>query len=147
MMTREEKERAVEILRRRYAEQWGAVAVIEGRLVEYFDGLVSEPELHSGWELLCAVKFLRLLRTYEFDHQKVRRVIRLREGEWCQDSNGFWKHVKGGIAQPGTSGQKVYRWEPFQIFVLSSVFGFKAWFDTGLTTADKQELLPTEKVG
>ena len=81
-MTREEKDKAVEILRERLAVQREEIARIEPRLLEYFEGLVSQPSVHSGWEILCAVKFLRLKRTYQFNHKKVRQVIRLREGEW-----------------------------------------------------------------
>lgn len=152
-MTRDEKEQAVEILRRRYLEQRSEVDGIDVRLAEYFEGMWREPELHGGWEVLCAVKFLRLLRTYDFNRKKVRQVIRLREGEWEETGGGpsrnggrMWKYVGGGLACPGTSRPQVYRWEPFQVFVLASVFGFRTWIDTQLTTADRQSLLPTECV-
>jgi phage terminase large subunit-like protein len=146
-MTREEKDKAVEILRERLAVQREEIARIEPRLLEYFEGLVSQPSVHSGWEILCAVKFLRLKRTYQFNHKKVRQVIRLREGEWQQDKDGRWRYIRGGIAQPGTQRPTVYRWEPFQIFVLASVFGFQGWIDTQMTETDKTTLLDTEKVG
>lgn len=144
-MTREEKEQAVEILRRRFLELRYEVAGIDERLSEYFDGMWRDPELHGGWEVLCAVKFLRLLRTYDFNRKKVRQVIRLREGEW-EEVGKMWKHVGGGLDCPGTSAAQVYRWEPFQVFVLASVFGFRTWIDTQLTTSDRQQLLPTECV-
>lgn len=162
-MTREEKEQAVSILCRRYPEQRYDLAAIDGRLVTYFENICDHPELHNGWEVLCGVKFLRLLRTYEFNTKKVRQVVRLREGEWIpsrtegtektegtegsrSEIGATWKYVGGGLACPGTSGAQVYRWEPFQVFVLASVFGFRTWIDTQLTTADRQSLLPTERV-
>ena len=145
-MTQEEKQQAHDILCRRYDETARkAVSAIEPRLKEYFDGLQAEPDAHNGYEILCGVKFLRLLRTYEFNERKVRQVIRLREGEWQQDSRGRWQHISGGIQCPGTDTAHVYRWQPFQIFVLASVFGFYTWFDTEVRAIDKPELLPTER--
>lgn len=145
-MNEQEKQQAVDILGRRLKNQRQTVAGIEPRLEEYFIDLWANPNDHNGYEILCAVKFLRLLRTYEFNHKKVRQVIRLREGEWQQDRQGTWRHVRGGISQPGTSGPMVYRWQPFQVFVLASVFGFRAWIDTQLMQGDKAELLPTERI-
>ena len=145
-MTQEEKQQAHDILCKRYDETaQKAVAAIEPRLKEYFDGLQAEPEAHNGYEILCGVKFLRLLRTYEFNERKVRQVVRLREGEWKQDSRGRWIHVSGGILCPGTDTAHVYRWQPFQVFVLASVFGFQAWFNTEVQAIDKPNLLPTER--
>ena len=145
-MTKEQKTYAVSILSNHYEKQQKDVEKIDTRLCDYFNDMISHPEKHNAYEILCAVKFLRLLRTYEFNTKKVKQVIRLREGEWTQDAHGMWHHVKGGIACPGTTGASVYRWEPFQVFVLASVFGFQTWVDTKLTTDDRQTLLPTEKV-
>lgn len=144
-MTREQKQQAVSILHEHYEKQLKDVFMIDERLCEYFRNLIWHADKHNAYEILCAIKFLRLLRTYEFNTKKVKQVIRLREGEWKRD-NGVWKHVKGGIACPGTNGAKVYRWEPFQVFVIASVFGFHTWVDTQLTTEDRQTLLPTEKI-
>ena len=145
-MTQEEKQIAHDILCKRYDETARkAVAAIETRLSDYFDGLIAEPDMHNGYEILCAVKFLRLLRTYEFNERKVRQVVRLREGEWKQDSRGRWQHVRGGIQCPGTDTAHVYRWQPFQVFVLASVFGFYTWFDTEVRAIDKPTLLLTER--
>lgn len=145
-MTNEDKRNAVNILARRYSESVAGLLSIDARLKDYFDGMLIHPELHNGYEILCAIKFLRLLRTYEFNHKKVRQVIRLREGEWKQQPDGTWQHVKGGIACPGTTGETVYRWEPFQVFVLASVFGFRCWVDTQVTVNERQTLLDTERV-
>lgn len=145
-MTREQKQQAVNILHEHYEKQLKDVFMIDERLCEYFRNLIGHSDKHNAYEILCAIKFLRLLRTYEFNAKKVKQVIRLREGEWKKDSQGMWRHVKGGIACPGTGGAMVYRWEPFQVFVIASVFGFQAWVDTQLTTEDRQTLLPSEKV-
>jgi len=140
-MTIEDKQKAIEIVRKHLKDQRLQLAEIDKRLVQYFDGLINEPQYHNCYEILGGVKFLRLLRTYDFNHKKVRQVIRLREGEWKDG-----KYISGGIPQPGTNGTKVYMWQPFQIMVLASVFGFRTWIDTQLTAEDKDELLPTEKI-
>lgn len=154
-MTEEQqkKAQAIEILRRRYAEQREQVAAIEERMTEYYDDLCEHSSAipddpndhHNYYELLGAIRFLRLLRTYDFDYDMVRKVIRLREGQWQKVGNQ-WQHVGGGLKQPGTTGAQVYRWQPFQVYVLANVFGPHAWIDTELTTDDRAELLPTEKI-
>ena len=121
------------------------LADVDARLSEYFIGLADHPEEHNGYEILCGVKFLRLMRTYTYDTERVQTIISLREGEWQQDERGRWKWVKGGIRCPGTDTSHVYRWQPFQVFVLASVFGFKAWFNTEVRAIDKASLLPTER--
>lgn len=146
MMTKEDKQKAHQLLARRYKEVSKAVTAIEPRLGDYFDGLIAEPDIHNGYELLCAVKFLRLLRTYEFNERKVRQVLRLREGEWRINGKGRWQYVSGGIKQPLTSGDAVLRWEPFQVFVLASIYGPHAWIDTQLTEDDRDKLLLTERI-
>jgi phage terminase large subunit-like protein len=75
----------------------------------------------------------------------VQQIIKLREGEWTQDERGRWYHVRGGIKCPGTDTAHVYRWQPFQVFVLASVFGFHTWFNTEVKAIDKPELLVTER--
>jgi len=145
-MTQEEKKQAHGILIRRLDEMaMQALDAIDKRLYDYYIGLMYNPELHNGYEILCAVKFLRLLRTYEFNERRVQQIIKLREGEWQQDERGRWHHVRGGIKCPGTDTAHVYRWQPFQVFVLASVFGFHTWFDTGVQAIDKSELLLTER--
>ena len=145
-MTPEEKDKAHEILCKRLDEDVRrALKAIDPRLLDYFEGMEREPELHNGYEILCAVKFLRLLRTYEFNERRVQQIIQLREGEWRQDERGRWHHVRGGIKCPGTDTAHVYRWQPFQVFVLASVFGFHTWFNTEVQAIDKPELLPTER--
>ncbi len=146
-MTPEQKKQAHEILCRRFGDDTvqRACYAIDDRLGQYFDDICKAPDLHNGYEILCAVKFLRLLRTYEFNERKVQQIIYMREGEWRQDNNGRWQHVRGGIKCPGTDTAHVYRWQPFQVFVLASVFGFHTWFNTEVNAIDKPELLLTER--
>ena len=136
-MTPTEKQQSLDILTRRYGEQKAQVTAIDTRLAEYFDGLIAEPQYHNGDELLCAVKLLRLMRTYEVDAEEVQRTLHVFEGDWQLDRNGIWKHLGGGVKQPGRQGAEVYRFEPFQVFVFTAVYGIKAWIDTELTTDDR----------
>ena len=136
-MTQEDKKRALRLLHNRFCELHEQVEEIEPRLADYFlslqnNKLISDKweDAHNGYEILCGLRFLRLLKTYEFNYKKVRQVIRLREGEWEETKDGRWLHKRGGIACPGTQGATVYRWEPFQVFVLASVFGFQSWINT-----------------
>lgn len=150
----QKKEAAIDILRRRYEEQRDQVGAIEPRLADYFTWMLShvsavekdENDLVNYYELLGAVKFLRLLRTYSFNHSKFRRIIRLREGKWEPDQDGIMRHVSGGIECPGTNGPQYYRWEPFQVFILATVFGFEALVNTSIKGDVKPKLLSTEQV-
>ena len=151
-MTPDEKGQAYEILHERLGEyishnvrMQDVLKSIDRRLCQYFEDIDVYPMMHNGYEILCAVKFLRLLRTYEFNERKVQQIIKLREGEWTQDERGRWKHVRGGIKCPGTDTAHVYRWQPFQVFVLASVFGFHTWFNTEVKAIDKPSLLLTER--
>ena len=145
-MKQEEKEQAHKILVHHLTNGMKmALKAIDPRLQTYFDDIAENPSLHNGYEILGAVKFLRMLKTYEFNEKKVQQIIQLREGEWMQDERGRWRHVRGGIKCPGTDTAHVYRWQPFQVFVLASVFGFHTWFDTKVQAIDKPELLPTER--
>jgi hypothetical protein len=136
-MTPQDKQIALDILRRRTEEQRGQLASVDSRLVEYYDGLITEPNYHNGYELLCAVKLLRLMRTFEVDADEVQRTLHVFEGDWQLDRNGIWQHLGGGVKQPGRQGAEVYRFEPFQVFVFTAVYGIKGWIDTELTTDDR----------
>lgn len=146
------KQRAIEVLRKRMDGKQQQVEDIDFRLWQYFqdisDHVSNVPEDENDWhnifEVLCAVKFLRMLDTYPFNRKKVQTVIRLREGEWRRDGKS-WRHVSGGLRCPGTSGAQYYRWQPFQVFVLASVFGFMNWVNTEIEAGTKPELLPTER--
>lgn len=145
-MTKEEKQQAADILGTHYLEQWPQLTAIDSRLCDYVNMMRLYPEDHNGYEILGAVRFLRHLRTYEFNHRKVRQVIKLREGTWKETANGMWQHLSGGLKQPLTQGDAVLRWEPFQIATLAYIFGPQAWIDTELTADDRQTLLPTERI-
>lgn len=147
------KQRALALLRHRYEGKADMLAGIDPRLRDYFDDLVTNSsaetddpdDWHNIYEVLGAAKFLRMMDAYTFNTRKVQTVIRLREGDWEQDADGRWRHLGGGLLCPGTNGAKVYRWQPFQVFVLASVFGFYSWVDTQVLAVDKPELLPTER--
>ena len=148
------KQRDIDLLRRRYTpEVRKELSSIDYRLAEYFDDLTTnvsvvfgdENDRHNRYELLCAAKFLRLYQTYNFNKKFVRFVIRFREGVWTRRGK-MWQYQSGGLKLPSTAGAKVYRWQPFQIFVLASVFGFQTWFNTHVDADTKPDLLPSERV-
>jgi phage terminase large subunit-like protein len=144
---------AIDLLKTRYEGKADTLKDIDPRLDEYFSDLIahsnadpdSADDHHNVYELLGAAKFLRMLDTYNFNTKKVQTVIRLREGEWRREGRR-WRHVSGGLKCPGTSGAQVYRWQPFQVFVLASVYGFYSWVDTRVSADERAELLPTERV-
>ena len=128
-MTKEEKQRAHTLLAERFDDQQLSVFRIEERLGLYYQDLTKEPEYHNAYEMLGALKFLRLLNTYEQDIETFRDVIYKYEGIWEQ-RDGIWHHVEGGLKHPGTTGPRYYRLQPFQVFVLASMFLFKVWINT-----------------
>lgn len=152
--SQKKKQLAIDVLRRRYAEQKEQVAAIEPRLASYIDDICEHSgvelgnnnDWHNYYEILSAIKFLRLLRTYQFNTKMVLFVLKMFEGEWKNDGNG-WRHVSGGIKQPGTEAPTVYRWEDFQVFIFANIFGFYADVDTKLTAEDRTTLLKTERMG
>lgn len=143
-MTQEEKQQAHGLLAERFNEQQLSVFRIEERLGMYMQGLVNNPDHHNAYEILGALKFLRMLRTYEQDIKTFRDVIYKYEGVWEQ-RDGIWHHVEGGLKHPGTTGPTYYRLQPFQVFVLASMFLLKAHINTE-AEAGSRELLPTEYV-
>ena len=145
-MTQEEKQQAHALLSWRLTEQHQQVTDIEPRLAAYLDDLTEHPEAHNGNELLGAIKFLRLLRTYETDIETFRDVVYKYEGIWQQTDGGMWRHIEGGLKHPGTTGPTYYRLQPFQVFVLAAMFCLKAWVNTE-NEAGSRELLPTERIG
>jgi phage terminase large subunit-like protein len=91
--------------------------------------VATEDRHHNAYEILGALKFLRLLNTYEQDIETFRDVIYKYEGIWEQ-RDGIWHHVEGGLKHPGTTGPRYYRLQPFQVFVLASMFLLKVWINT-----------------
>ena len=141
-MTKDDKKQAHGLLAARFDEQQLMVFRIEERLWLYLQGLIDEPDTHNAYEILGAVKFLRLLRTYEQDIGTFRDVVYKYEGIWEQ-RDGLWHHVEGGLKHPCTTGPTYYRLQPFQVFVLASMFLFKGWINTEAEEWTR-ELLPTE---
>jgi hypothetical protein len=95
-MTQEEKQRAHGLLAERFDDQQLSVFRIEERLGLYYQDLTKEPDYHNAYEILGALKFLRLLNTYEQDIETFRDVIYKYEGIWEQ-RDGIWHHVEGGL--------------------------------------------------
>ncbi len=147
------KQTALDMLKVQVSMQAGQLAEIDSRLLEYYQDLCDhsgvepddENDWHNVYELLSVLKLLRILRSYPIDVDKVRQVIRLREGEW-KKKDGIWKYQKGGLLLPGTRGATHYRWMPFQVYVLAAMYGAKAWVDTEVPNGSR-ELLPTERNG
>ena len=146
------KQDSIDLLAKRYRGMERRTEEIDARLRMYFEDLLEHSsareddpdDRHCANELLGAAKFLRLLDTYNFNTRKVQTVIRLREGEWRQDGK-TWRHISGGLKCPGISGGQVYRWAPFQVFCLASIYGFYAWVNTQVEAGTKPELLRTER--
>lgn len=123
------------------------------RLALYYEDLCEhsgvadddENDHHNVYELLAALKLLRLMQKYEHDIAKARMVIRLREGSWHQEG-GMWVHDSGGLLVPGSRGATYYRWMNFQIFVHVAIYGLKAWVDTEVPIGTRP-MLPTEREG
>lgn len=147
------KQESIERLRVRTAQQRGQLEAIEPRLLEYYQHLCEhsgtelgdENDLHNVNELLCALRLLRLLRTYPVNQEKINEEIFADEGEWQRDAEGYWTHIRGGLGQPGRMGNEVYRCEPFQIFMLTAIYGPMAWIGTGNYEGDRR-LTDTERV-
>lgn len=148
-----QKQEAIDCLRRRLTDDVRQrLRDVDERLLGYIDGVArdvsvifgDENDRHSMWEVLCAAKFIRMFTTYHFNVKKVQFYIALREGQWERRGKA-WRYISGGLRLPSTSGAKVYRWQPFQVFVLACVFGFYAWVDTHVEAGTKDEMLDTER--
>ena len=149
-MTQEDKKKALRLFHNRFAEQYDELMDIEPRLVDYFidlqnnSGLLDTmPDHHNAYEILGALKFLRLLRTYKTDIETFRDVIYKYEGIWEQ-RDGIWHHIEGGLRHPGNTGPTYYRLQPFQVFVLASMFLLKVWINTE-SEGGTRDMLPTER--
>ena len=148
----QKKQEAIDLLAKRYRGMEQRTEDIDLRLRLYFEDLLEHSsakeddagDWHGIYELLGAAKFLRMLDTYNFNTRKVQTVIRLREGEWVPVGKA-WKHLSGGLRCPGMGGGQVYRWEPFQVFILASIYGFYTWINTQVESGTKSELLRTER--
>ena len=143
-MIKEQKTKAMAMLGEAYDQMWPELNSIEPRLRDYIYDVATFETAHNGYEVLGALKFMRLLRTYDTDIETFRDVIYKYEGRWEKTSDG-WHHMEGGLRHPGTTGPMHYRLQPFQVFVLASMFLLKAWINTE-AEADSRQMLPTERV-
>ena len=149
------KQRAIAILSEKLASEEALcrLSKIDDRVLSYFEDLRDhsgvelgdENDWHNLWEILGAIKFLRILETYPFDYERVRRIIYMREGDWHKEGKK-WVHDGGGLKVPSTRGSQVFRWLPYQTLILASIFGPHAWIDTQVENGTR-DLLPTEREG
>ena len=143
-MTQEEKVKAYDLLVSKTQEMGEMLQNIEERLFDYYEDIALNIEYHNAYEILGALKFLRLLRTYEIDIETFQDVIFKYEGRWEQYYGGYWHHIEGGLKHPGTTGPQFYRLQPFQVFVLASMFLLKVWINTE-SEGGTRDMLPTER--
>ena len=81
---------------------------IDPRLDAYVRTVIDDPDAHNLFELLAVRKFLRLMDTYDFRSDKVRKFAI------------FYESLKF----PGLNGRKCYRLTPVQYFQFASILGF-----------------------
>ena len=112
---------------------------VDGRLFAYLFSLCNEPEVHNVWEILGGVRFLRIFRQYPFNTTKVKRILRLYEGEWKDG-----EYVDGGLLFSGLRGRTHYQLTPIQVFMLAGVYGPHHWVNTEAKVGSRK-LLPTER--
>ena len=112
---------------------------VDGRLFAYLLSLCNEPEVHNVWEILGGVRFLRIFRQYPFNATKVKRILRLYEGEWKDG-----EYVDGGLLFSGLRGRTHYQLTPIQVFMLAGVYGPHHWVNTEASVGSRK-LLPTER--
>ena len=101
-------------------------------------------DVHNVYELLAALKFLRILETYPFDLSLFSRARLLYEGRWTSD--GRYIEGSGGLKMSGINGRRTYRLTPIQVYMLAGVYGPKHYVNTECL-AGSRELLPSEIVG
>ena len=115
------------------------IEAIDKRLADYLIDLHHKPEDHNVWEILGGVRFVRIFRTYPFNGDKVKKIIRLYEGEW-QDG----RHVSGGLLFSGLRGRAHYQLTPIQVFMLAGVYGPHHWVNTEAKVGSR-EMTKTER--
>lgn len=114
------------------------LAEIDNRLADYLYDLNKKPEDHNVWEILGGVRFVRIFRTYPFNADKVKKIIRLYEGEWKDG-----RHVSGGLLFSGLRGRAHYQLTPIQVFMLAGVYGPHHWVNTEAKVGSR-EMTKTE---
>lgn len=113
------KTQALGMLARLLTKQADQLRAIDPRLLTYYQGLL-DPSLHNVYELLGAIKFLRILRTYPFKQKKVTMAIRLYEGQW---RDGEYVEGSGGFQFSGLRGFTHYQMQPWQVFATAGLMG------------------------
>ena len=81
---------------------------IDPRLLEYFRSLISDTDAHNVYELLAALKFLRLRKSYSFIKSEAVNFIT------------FYESLKFS----GQDGRQSYKLTPVQVFQFASIMGF-----------------------
>ena len=120
-MTPEEHRRAktdliaeMEAERSGYAARWAdTLDAVDGRIMQYADGVLADMEAHNLYELLALRRFFTLLDRYTLDAKAVRHFFR------------FYESLKFS----GKHGRQRYALTPVQCFQFASIYGFKT--DTG----------------
>lgn len=69
-MIQDEKTLAWSYVNEQLPDNISRLEEIDSRLADYFRDISYCPTLHNGYEILGALKFLRLLNTYEYDGTK-----------------------------------------------------------------------------
>ena len=108
------KAQAAEMLRSTLPQYAERLSAIDERLVTYLNDLHEHTELHNMWEILGGVRFLRIFATYPFKAGKVKKILRLYEGEWKDG-----RHVRGGLLFSGLSGRSHYQLTPIQKIIIA----------------------------
>ena len=85
-----------------------ALVDTDPRIGEYLCALADAPERHNLYELLAAVRFLRLLDKYEWNAERVQHFF------------DFYELIRFN----GTQGRTRYKLTPVQCFQFANIFGF-----------------------
>lgn len=113
------KDLALEYLGKVLLLQKDDLLAIDQRLLTYYEGLLNG-DLHNMYEVLGGIKFLRILRTYPFNHKKIRHAIQLYEGRWIGNQ---YVEGSGGLQFSGLKGFTHYKMQPWQIFATAGLMG------------------------
>lgn len=81
---------------------------IDPRLLEYFRSLIADTDAHNVYELLAALKFLRLRKSYSFVISEAVNFITFYES----------------LEFSGQDGRQSYKLTPVQVFQFASIMGF-----------------------
>ena len=143
---KQQKARALEALCRESRLAAERLREVDERLWLYIYGC-TDGTYHCTSEILCALKFLRVFNTYELDIKRVQTIYRMYEGRWEQTESG-WKYIphSGGLQFSSLQGRDYYRLQPFQLFILTWIFGFYHLVKLN-TKVGERELQETEVAG